>query len=470
MINKFRKVLFLRLVPLVCIFIYISPVYSQPKRLQVGAARIDITPAVNPQYPPLGKFDHEKLYVRSIIIDNGNSKAVLITADMADITTEVWENATPEISKRIGCPLENIIISATHSHSACPSGPPPPRFNDIDVNATVDAILKAVDSAKENLQPAQVGFGKGEAFLNVNRDAIDKTTRLWTQAANLEGISDKTLAVMLFCDMNGRPIAGYMNYAMHPNNAYLSSITTADFPGAACCYIEKAFKNDMVMLFTQGASGDQNPRWSRPGTNAIISESGKEISGFEVAREPIEFPLRKGLISFERLDPSIGYNLERYIDALGVILGEEAIKVMSNMTEMESNVSIWGTQEVISLPGRIRISDKGREGEPSTYAESEPIKIRLGLLAIGNIALSTIDAEIYTHFAELLKAKSPLTNTVMVTLSNGRTNSGYIVADTDYGKYTFQVLGCRLQPGYAEQGITNILIKMIESYIKQKQS
>lgn len=465
---KFRRVLVIGLIPLVCSFLYLPPGYGQSRELQVGAARVDITPPVNPNYPPSGKFDHEKLYVRAIVVDNGESKATLISADIADITTAIWEKAAPQIGQRINCPVENIIISATHSHSACPSGPPPPRFNDINVDATAKAILEVVDNANSRLQPAQVGFGKGEAYLNVNRDAIDKNTRLWTQAANIEGISDKTLSVMLFCDMQGKPVAGYMNYAMHPNNAYLSGITTADFPGAACCYIEEAFSNDMVMLFTQGASGDQNPRWSRPGTNVITSESGKEITGFETPREPIEFPLRKGLIPFEKADPKAAYNLERYIDALGVILGEEVIRVMSHIPKMESSIRIWGTQEVISLPGRKRISDKGREGEASTYAESEPIHIRLGLLAIGDIALSTIDAEIYTRFGELLKKRSPLTNTVLVTLSNGRTNSGYIVADSDYGKYTFQVLGCQIQPGYAEKGITDTFVKMIESYIKKQ--
>jgi hypothetical protein len=30
--------------------------------LRAGAARVDITPPVNPEYPPSGKYAHEKLY------------------------------------------------------------------------------------------------------------------------------------------------------------------------------------------------------------------------------------------------------------------------------------------------------------------------------------------------------------------------------------------------------------------------
>jgi hypothetical protein len=49
--------------------------------LRVGAARVDITPAADPARPPSGKYAHEKLYVRAIVLDNGSARAALIAAD-----------------------------------------------------------------------------------------------------------------------------------------------------------------------------------------------------------------------------------------------------------------------------------------------------------------------------------------------------------------------------------------------------
>jgi neutral ceramidase len=58
-----------------------------------------------------------------------------------------------------------------------------------------------------------------------------------------------------------------------------------------------------------------------------------------------------------------------------------------------------------------------------------------------------------------------MTNTLMVTNSNGRTASGYIIDDTAYGRNTFQILGNRLKPGNAEQGIVNGLLDLIQQYM-----
>jgi len=98
------------------------------------------------------------------------------------------------------------------------------------------------------------------------------------------------------------------------------------------------------------------------------------------------------------------------------------------------------------------------------------VDLRLGMLGVGDIALTSIDSEIYNMFAQNLKKASPMTNTVMVTISNGRGKAGYIVTDADYGKSTFQALGNRLQPGHADQEIVKTLVGLVERYMTMGQA
>jgi len=219
------------------------------------------------------------------------------------------------------------------------------------------------------------------------------------------------------------------------------------------------------MVFTQGASGDQNPLLMRPATNTLASKSGVKITGYELVRENVEGPLREGDVWHGKLDPKIAYRLERWIESEGQLLGEEVIRVMTNVRNRSGDVAIWGAQETISCPGRQR-TNTGREGEPGTYKDSDPVNIRLGMVGIGDIVLTAVNAEIYTMISQRMKKNSPMANRVVVTLANGRASSGYIPDDASFGHDTFQVLGSRLKPGSAEQGIANGLVDLVAQFAK----
>jgi neutral ceramidase len=431
--------------------------------LSVGASRMDISAQAYPDGNiPERNYSHEWLYIRAIVLDNGDTRAALIGADLSGIRPdEIYIEAAEILSNELDIPVANIIMSATHTHSGLREQRDPVFIR--------DAIIRAVREASADMQPASMSYGEGMAYLNVNRDVIQKDTRLWTQESNLDGPSDKTVAVLSFFDMDGSPIAGYMNYAMHPVSGYLSGFPSGDFAGAASRHVEQAFNDEMVMVFVQGASGDQNPLHLRTSTNLMAAQTGIEITGFEMSREPVEAPLRAANSSGEGLvkpDQKSVKDLKRWMDAQGQYLGEEVIRVMTNMDYQEDDVEIAGSQQILTCPGRTRTnSGAGREGSPGTYEDGPDVHIRLGLLGINEIALGYVNAEVYNQIQLDFKEASPLNNTMMVTLANGRANSGYIPTDDAFGRHTFQVLGSRLYPGCAQTGIVNTLTDMVYDYM-----
>ena len=155
---------------------------------------------------------------------------------------------------------------------------------------------------------------------------------------------------------------------------------------------------------------------------------------------------------------------------MGRVMSEEVLRVMDSSKmdttkKTSSEVRIWGGGKTVTCPGRTR-TNTGREGAPGTYVDGEPVNFHVGLLTIGSTALATVNAEIYTSIAQRVKKESPIANTVVVTLANGRADSGYIPSDEAYGHNTFQVLDTHLKPGCAENGIVNAALDLMTESAK----
>jgi neutral ceramidase len=151
---------------------------------------------------------------------------------------------------------------------------------------------------------------------------------------------------------------------------------------------------------------------------------------------------------------------KQMILSMGQFLGEEVMHVMRGMERMSERGMIIGSQEMVSFPGRDQ-TNKGRAGYEGTYKDGDPVKLRLGILMIDDIAFGTVNAEVFNLIAQRLKKESPLARTMMVTLTNGMANSGYIPNDAAFGYQTFEVLSSRCKPGYAENAIVNGILDLI---------
>ncbi len=94
---------------------------AQGGGLRVGAARIDITPA-----PPEGNRIRDRLYAGAIVIDNGTTRAVLIGADQIAFAEAAWADVTNRIAAEFKIPAEQVLTTATHTHSDGRFGVAPP--------------------------------------------------------------------------------------------------------------------------------------------------------------------------------------------------------------------------------------------------------------------------------------------------------------------------------------------------------
>jgi neutral ceramidase len=420
---------------------------AAPGTLRAGAARVDVTPPADAALPMSGyagrtqgfKGIHDNIYVRAIVVEDGSTQIAVVAWELLFVPNAVWEETSQRIAAEVGIRPENLVLASVHDHGA-----PTLALGGQASAATIaytkrveEGAIEAVKRAKAQLQPARFGAGTGTAYVNVNRREFFSRQGWWWLGFNENGVSDKTVAVLRFEDLTGKPIAFLINYPVHavimgPQNYQI----TGDLAGATSRFVEQHYSgkdpprsdggprlqlrpeeqtNDVVALWTSGTAGDQNP---------VSMASGEDFT---------------------------------LVDALGRILGEAVVRVAGSI-RTAPQAKIRGAQRVISCPGR-RVEPGRTPRAEYKFTDSDPVSIRLGLVMIGQVALTGVSGEVLTPIGLRLKRESPFTQTIMITHANGA--SGYIPDDASFEQVSYEITTTRLKPGCAEGEIVNGLLDLM---------
>jgi len=414
--------------------------------LRAGAARVDITPPPGAALPMGGyasrtqgfRAIHDNIYVRAIVIDDGDTQAALVAWESLFVPDAVWEETSKQIAAEAGIRPENLLLSAVHDHGAPTLNLSETAPKTAVYTRTVEhAAVEAVRLAKSRLQPARFGIGTQFAYVNVNRREAVPGRGLWL-GYNEEGPSNKTVTVLRFETLASKPIAFWINYPVHavvmgPENLQV----TGDLAGATSRFVEQHFSGkdhprsdagprlrlrpeeradgDPVAIWTSGAAGDQNP---------VSMVNGEDFG---------------------------------MVEALGTILGEAAARA-AEAAVTSPDVRIHGAQQVFTCAGR-RVEPGPTPRAEYKFNDTDPVSIRLGLLTINDVALAGVSGEVFTLIAQRLQRESQFTHTVMVTHTNG--SSGYIPNEAAFDPVSYEVTASRLKPGCAEDGIIKGFLKMM---------
>jgi neutral ceramidase len=426
---------------------------SEAGILRVGAAKADITPpdslfpigpvapAARPSSIPRPGFVgvHDRIYVRAIVLDNGSAQAAIVTFDLGGLTNA--EELSKKIAAAIDISTDRIFLAATHNHCAPSAGSMVPtttadpklaRFKEVVDSGAIDAVRQA----KARLQPARMGFGRGTAYINANRD--QKVGDRYVLGYNPDGPSEKSVDVLKFESVSGEPIAFLINYAVHAVVMFAAvtkdggTEVSGDIPGATSRYVEAYYKDKPVALWTSGAAGDQNPVYMATRAVPVWTDLG-----------------------------AAGYPL---LEEQSRRLGEEVVRVSDQIKADASEVTIWGGKTSATCPGG-RVTRVPNSNQITTQ-DADPVELKLQALRLNDVALAGVNGEIVSVIGQHLKKDSPLTKTIFITHTSG--SVGYVPDDASYPKVTFEVTGSRMKPGCSENTIVDGLVRLIKASMSGK--
>jgi len=305
---------------------------AQTGKLRAGVAKVDISPSPN-MFPIKDMQEygslHDPLYARALVLDNGSARVALISVDA--MAVPFGSELIKAISDELRIAPGNLMLNATHDHNTPLAGggfgPGGAGSKTAYFDILKKGVLDAARQAAANLQPARIGFGRGKAYINTNRD--QKIGEGYHMGYNPDGPSDKTVSVLLVTRSDGEPIAIDASYAVHSVVMYRTHTkdgqvqVTGDLGGAASRYVEDHFKG-AVSLWTMAAAGDQNPLFM-----ANYNQDAPDVH-------------------------DEGPNGWAILDVLSRRIGEEIVRVSNNIRNTSDQVVIWGTQTSVTCPGQKR--------------------------------------------------------------------------------------------------------------------
>lgn len=274
--------------------------------LRAGAARADITPetavlnwVTGKPYP--GVLD--PLHVQALVLEQEGAKAVILRYDLTGISESLREEVRKAVGAALAMPGENIMLNASHSHSApwspiyaesfrgrerdnwwairfmpAQNGHPPfKRWMDRLIAASVEASRQALDWARPvtvmigrvavgeylyNRRPRAPSWGlaAGKAPPAIPTSHPDWNSEILQGGASF-GPMDRTLVIVSFRGADNKTVASLYHVALHAVSVYPSNpAISADWPGAATRAISSVLGGES--LFLQGCAGDITP-WKR---------------------------------------------------------------------------------------------------------------------------------------------------------------------------------------------------------------
>lgn len=455
--------------------------------LKVGAAKacINPTPDLYPipssfadwgVAPLLQECPYDDMFCRAIAIDNGEEITILMTWDTMGYPGP--PTILEDLSREFNIPKTNFMICGTHNHSCAKDyhvgkrngSPAEIAFHEkywiVEMAAAKDAVRQALD----NMQPAKYGFGEVNSYLNVNRD-VKTPHGYWIEGKNFEGYSDHTLATIKFVDLEGNLICAFCNFPMHNTCIHMmkdfdgKSKTSGNVSGIACNYAEMHYGNNVIVAWSSGAAGNQNPIFSH-------NLQYEYADGYSTS---VPLPDGVGYMLMEYCGRNHGVDIVKGIDAIDryseilpihhvfrdVLLpaqkradnvdGHGTIRMGGNVIRNEEEIPFGQVPPVPQVPEMI--------DDPEN-----PVNLQMQLHLLGDVALVCANAELYCEIGREMKAASPFKKTIVVTHTDDkRKGIGYIMdkSAAERKEKVFQSFG-KVKPGAAEPYIIENQLKMFE--------
>lgn len=404
---------------------------------KAGAAAVSITPSTShflfgyPFVERMSTGTNDELLSSALYLTNGESQILFISNDVIYVSKDFVARIRKRIKEKTGIPESNILLAATHTHSApvtaviaiSANDPIVPKVDKRYLEFMEDSTVDSACQAYEKAELAEVSFVIGDATgVGTNRHNPDWPKDMDVPTMTVRNKNNKFIGCMLVC-------------SMHPTVLHEdSTLYSGDFPHYTRNLLQKeVLGKDCPVVYFTGTAGNQSPRHvtktntfeeaKRIGglvSKSIISKLSGDVSyvseiSISTAQEFVDLPKRKF--------PSVESSKHNRTKAKKLF---ENLKKTSKIPQeiRTAEVNWFGAEELFYLSTLAELNKLDEYYSMCLPAEIQAVKV-------GSWKFVAWPGEIFVEYG--LELKKHFEDVFMITYANGELQ-GYITTKEAYEK------------------------------------
>jgi neutral ceramidase len=453
--------------------------------LKAGAAVEDITPKDFPMNMP-GGFSanpatsaHDPLSARALVMDDGATKFAWVVIDNLGVPKKVIAEAKEAAAKATGIPVDHMLVSGTHTHTAVSPADEAPsagaKLSEREAKAAAyrqvmfDGVVGAITKAYAALRPASVGVAAsplpnevfnrrwylkpGKMPLNPYGQYDQVKMNPGTSPDVLDrpaGPTDPDISVLSVQDARRKPLALFANYSLHYVGAIPVGQVSADYYGEFARLMPSRLSADesFVAAMSNGTSGDINnipfgvgrpPREPFEQVRIVAGEAAdvawKAVRSIDRHRNDVTLGMKQRMVTLKYRRPTE----EQLMNAKAVlaIKDKEAIARLPHLAQNYASAAVSAANR-----------------------PEETVDVIVQAIRIGDAVVCAIPFETFAETGLELKKQSPFAHTIVVGLGNGR--HGYLPTPRQHELGGYETwLGTNLVQKDASEIIVRNLLEMM---------
>ncbi len=437
---------------------------SRAAEFKLGTAAVTINP---PAGIGLAGYYHERgndgvlddIAAKAVVLDDGSTRVAIVVCDLISMPKWIVAQARKQIETRTGIPGSNVMISATHTHTAPvlyrewsrddSDGGAKPAARDYSEKLP-GLIADAVAAANEKRQPARLSVAKGQ------EPQLAKNRRFWMRDGSVgwnpgklnpqivreAGPIDPEVGVFYAETIATKPspLLTFVNYAMHPDTTGGSRIS-ADYPGALARALALHKGPEMLTLFATGTCGNINHIDVRWGARQSGPEESARLGGILAAAVFKAYP-----------------KLDQLTNSGALRVRTEVVPLpLPTVTEQQLETARFDVRTARdNQPGGFMKLVRAHRVLDIAAREGRPMDVEVQVITLGrDVAWVSWPGEIFVELGLSVKAGSPFAHTYNVELANG--TIGYIPNKPAYPEGAYEVESARVAEGSGEMLVTSAL-------------